>query len=97
MPEGGSALQDSAFGYFITACVVILLAIMSYMALPRMVNVLTPLQSLPVLPPVSYGICFAPQEFFQHYMETNRSRPSADEENKMDLLNKGAAHKLVEV
>ncbi|TWW78315.1 equilibrative nucleoside transporter 1-like isoform X1 [Takifugu flavidus] len=59
----GSALQDSAFGYFITACVVIFLAIMSYMALPRM-------------------------EFFQHYMETNRSRPSADEENKMDLLNK---------
>lgn len=37
VPEGGSALQDSAFGYFITACVVILLAIMSYMALPRMV------------------------------------------------------------
>ncbi|XP_035029305.1 equilibrative nucleoside transporter 1 [Hippoglossus stenolepis] len=32
----GSALQDSAFGYFITACVVILLAIMSYFALPRM-------------------------------------------------------------
>lgn len=35
---GGSALQDSAFGYFITACVVILLAIMSYLALPRMVR-----------------------------------------------------------
>ncbi|XP_037320982.1 equilibrative nucleoside transporter 1-like [Pungitius pungitius] len=32
----GSALTDSAFGYFITACVVILLAIMSYLALPRM-------------------------------------------------------------
>uniref|UniRef100_A0A8C9YU50 Solute carrier family 29 member 1a n=1 Tax=Sander lucioperca TaxID=283035 RepID=A0A8C9YU50_SANLU len=32
----GSALQDSAFGYFITACVVILLAIMSYFVLPRM-------------------------------------------------------------
>ncbi|XP_056617083.1 equilibrative nucleoside transporter 1a [Triplophysa dalaica] len=32
----GSALQDSAFGYFITACVVILLAIVSYFALPRM-------------------------------------------------------------
>uniref|UniRef100_A0A7N6A9I0 Solute carrier family 29 member 1a n=1 Tax=Anabas testudineus TaxID=64144 RepID=A0A7N6A9I0_ANATE len=32
----GSALQDSAFGYFITACVVILLAIMSYLTLPRM-------------------------------------------------------------
>ncbi|XP_018552539.1 equilibrative nucleoside transporter 1 [Lates calcarifer] len=32
----GSALQDSAFGYFITACVVILLAIMSYLILPRM-------------------------------------------------------------
>lgn len=27
-------------------------------------------------------------------METNRSRPSADEENKMDLLKKGAAHQL---
>uniref|UniRef100_A0A672PRT4 Solute carrier family 29 member 1a n=1 Tax=Sinocyclocheilus grahami TaxID=75366 RepID=A0A672PRT4_SINGR len=33
----GSALQDSAFGYFITACVVILLAIVSYLALPKMV------------------------------------------------------------
>ncbi|XP_056147720.1 equilibrative nucleoside transporter 1-like isoform X2 [Lampris incognitus] len=32
----GSALQDSAFGYFITACVVILLAIMSYITLPKM-------------------------------------------------------------
>uniref|UniRef100_A0A672JLZ1 Equilibrative nucleoside transporter 1-like n=1 Tax=Salarias fasciatus TaxID=181472 RepID=A0A672JLZ1_SALFA len=32
----GSALQDSAFGYFITACVVILLAIFSYFILPRM-------------------------------------------------------------
>ncbi|XP_071336303.1 equilibrative nucleoside transporter 1-like [Trachinotus anak] len=59
----GSALQDSAFGYFITACVVILLAIMSYIALPRM-------------------------EFFQYHMESTGSRPSADEENKMDLLKK---------
>ncbi|KAI3363366.1 hypothetical protein L3Q82_011981, partial [Scortum barcoo] len=59
----GSALQDSAFGYFITACVVILLAIMSYFALPRM-------------------------EFFQYYIESSGSRPSADEENKMDLLKK---------
>ncbi|XP_023250178.1 equilibrative nucleoside transporter 1 [Seriola lalandi dorsalis] len=59
----GSALQDSAFGYFITACVVILLAIMSYIALPKM-------------------------EFFQYHMESNGSRPSADEENKMDLLKK---------
>ncbi|KAK2824485.1 hypothetical protein Q5P01_021660 [Channa striata] len=32
----GSALQDSAFGYFITACVVILLAILAYVALPKM-------------------------------------------------------------
>ncbi|XP_051945859.1 equilibrative nucleoside transporter 1a isoform X2 [Xyrauchen texanus] len=32
----GSALQDSAFGYFITACVVILIAIVSYLVLPRM-------------------------------------------------------------
>ncbi|XP_053291801.1 equilibrative nucleoside transporter 1 isoform X1 [Pleuronectes platessa] len=57
----GSALQDSAFGYFITACVVIFLAIMSYLALPRM-------------------------EFFQYYTESNRSRPSEDEENKLDFL-----------
>uniref|UniRef100_A0A8B9HHG4 Solute carrier family 29 member 1 (Augustine blood group) n=1 Tax=Astyanax mexicanus TaxID=7994 RepID=A0A8B9HHG4_ASTMX len=34
----GSKLQDSAFGYFITACVVILLAIISYHALPKMVQ-----------------------------------------------------------
>uniref|UniRef100_A0A8C2A5K0 Solute carrier family 29 member 1a n=1 Tax=Cyprinus carpio TaxID=7962 RepID=A0A8C2A5K0_CYPCA len=33
----GSELQASAFGYFITACVVILLAIVSYFALPKMV------------------------------------------------------------
>uniref|UniRef100_A0AAQ5YCI8 Solute carrier family 29 member 1a n=1 Tax=Amphiprion ocellaris TaxID=80972 RepID=A0AAQ5YCI8_AMPOC len=59
----GSRLQDSAFGYFITACVVILLAISSYLTLPKM-------------------------EFFQYYIESNRSRPSADEENKMDLLKK---------
>lgn len=32
----GSELQDSAFGYFITACVVILIAIVSYHALPKM-------------------------------------------------------------
>ncbi|XP_016330081.1 equilibrative nucleoside transporter 1-like [Sinocyclocheilus anshuiensis] len=57
----GSALQDSAFGYFITACVVILLAIVSYFALPKM-------------------------EFFQYYSESNGSRSSSDEENKMDLL-----------
>ncbi|XP_061601208.1 equilibrative nucleoside transporter 1-like [Cololabis saira] len=59
----GSELQDSAFGYFITACVVILLAIASYLTLPKM-------------------------EFFQYYIESNGSRPLADEENKMDLLKK---------
>ncbi|XP_037535583.1 equilibrative nucleoside transporter 1 [Nematolebias whitei] len=59
----GSRLQDSAFGYFITACVVIFLAIMSYFTLPKM-------------------------EFFQYYMESNGSRPCADEENKMDLIKK---------
>uniref|UniRef100_A0A3P8S081 Solute carrier family 29 member 1a n=1 Tax=Amphiprion percula TaxID=161767 RepID=A0A3P8S081_AMPPE len=64
----GSRLQDSAFGYFITACVVILLAISSYLTLPKM-------------------------EFFQYYIESNRSRPSADEENKMDLLKKESAEK----
>ncbi|XP_062320135.1 equilibrative nucleoside transporter 1a isoform X1 [Osmerus eperlanus] len=59
----GSALQDSAFGYFITACVVILLAILSYFVLPQM-------------------------DFFQYHLECNGSRPSGDEENKMDLLRK---------
>ncbi|XP_060896047.1 equilibrative nucleoside transporter 1-like [Labrus mixtus] len=68
----GSALQDSAFGYFITACVVILLAIMSYIILPRM-------------------------EFFQYYMESNVPRPSADEENKMDLLRKDSAAEKIPV
>uniref|UniRef100_A0A672KUR6 Equilibrative nucleoside transporter 1-like n=1 Tax=Sinocyclocheilus grahami TaxID=75366 RepID=A0A672KUR6_SINGR len=57
----GSALQDSAFGYFITACVVILLAIISYFTLPK-------------------------REFFRYYSESNGSRSSSDEENKMDLL-----------
>ncbi|CAI9588423.1 unnamed protein product [Staurois parvus] len=32
----GSKLEDSAFGYFITACVVILLALLSYLALPKL-------------------------------------------------------------
>ncbi|KAM9476461.1 equilibrative nucleoside transporter 1a isoform 2-T2 [Clarias gariepinus] len=32
----GSALQNSAFGYFIIACVAIILAIISYFALPKM-------------------------------------------------------------
>ncbi|XP_008123258.1 equilibrative nucleoside transporter 1 [Anolis carolinensis] len=32
----GSKLEDSAFGYFITACVVILMAIGSYILLPRL-------------------------------------------------------------
>ncbi|KAK6329522.1 hypothetical protein J4Q44_G00015000 [Coregonus suidteri] len=32
----GSALSDAAFGYFITACVVIILAIMSYVVLPKL-------------------------------------------------------------
>ncbi|XP_072293661.1 equilibrative nucleoside transporter 1-like isoform X2 [Eucyclogobius newberryi] len=64
----GSALQDSAFGYFITACAVILLAIMSYFVLPKM-------------------------EFFQYYIDSNASHPSADEENKMDLLKKDSTEK----
>lgn len=34
--SSGSLLADSAFGYFITACVVILLAIGSYILLPRL-------------------------------------------------------------
>ncbi|XP_061694003.1 equilibrative nucleoside transporter 1-like isoform X2 [Syngnathoides biaculeatus] len=56
-----SALRESAFGYFITACFVILIAIISYLTLPKMA-------------------------FFQYYMESNRSKSSADDENKMDLL-----------
>ncbi|KAM5125525.1 equilibrative nucleoside transporter 1 isoform 1-T4 [Mantella aurantiaca] len=32
----GSAMEDSAFGYFITACVVILLALLSYLVLPKL-------------------------------------------------------------
>lgn len=32
----GSAMEDSAFGYFITACVVILLALLSYFALNKL-------------------------------------------------------------
>uniref|UniRef100_A0AAR2JUT4 Solute carrier family 29 member 1a n=1 Tax=Pygocentrus nattereri TaxID=42514 RepID=A0AAR2JUT4_PYGNA len=35
----GSAITDSAFGYFITACAVIGLAILSYIALPKLVSV----------------------------------------------------------
>lgn len=38
LPTGGSELSESAFGYFITACVVIVLAIICYLALPRLVS-----------------------------------------------------------
>uniref|UniRef100_A0A3B4GIA2 Equilibrative nucleoside transporter 1-like n=1 Tax=Pundamilia nyererei TaxID=303518 RepID=A0A3B4GIA2_9CICH len=34
----GSELQDAAFGYFITACVVIFLSILSYILLPKLVR-----------------------------------------------------------
>ncbi|XP_078503436.1 equilibrative nucleoside transporter 1 isoform X2 [Lissotriton helveticus] len=34
--SSGSSLEDSAFGYFIVACVVIVLAIVSYIILPKM-------------------------------------------------------------
>ncbi|XP_075188793.1 equilibrative nucleoside transporter 1-like, partial [Anomaloglossus baeobatrachus] len=34
--QAGSALEDSAFGYFITACAVILLALVSYLALGKL-------------------------------------------------------------
>lgn len=37
--SGGSELMDSAFGYFITACAVIGLAILSYVALPKLVSI----------------------------------------------------------
>ncbi|XP_077437857.1 equilibrative nucleoside transporter 1-like isoform X2 [Vanacampus margaritifer] len=68
----GSALRDSAFGYFITACFVILIAIIAYLALPRM-------------------------EFFRYYMESNGSRSSADDENRMDLLKQEKAEKCAVV
>nr|XP_057915169.1 equilibrative nucleoside transporter 1-like [Doryrhamphus excisus]XP_057915170.1 equilibrative nucleoside transporter 1-like [Doryrhamphus excisus]XP_057915171.1 equilibrative nucleoside transporter 1-like [Doryrhamphus excisus]XP_057915172.1 equilibrative nucleoside transporter 1-like [Doryrhamphus excisus]XP_057915173.1 equilibrative nucleoside transporter 1-like [Doryrhamphus excisus] len=58
----GSDLRDSAFGYFITACFVVLIAIISYLTLPRM-------------------------EFFQHYMDSSRSRLYGDEK-KMDFVKK---------
>lgn len=35
---GGSKLSESAFGYFITACAVVILAILCYLALPWMVS-----------------------------------------------------------
>jgi len=35
------------------------------------------------------------QEFFQWYSESNGSRPSADEENKMDLLKPGNARRSI--
>uniref|UniRef100_A0A8C2DNF7 Solute carrier family 29 member 1b n=1 Tax=Cyprinus carpio TaxID=7962 RepID=A0A8C2DNF7_CYPCA len=65
----GSAMHDSAFGYFITACVVISLAIASYAVLPRLA-------------------------FFQYYQESQQSKPTDDEENKMDLLKKGDIMKI---
>uniref|UniRef100_A0A4W5RPK2 Solute carrier family 29 member 1 (Augustine blood group) n=1 Tax=Hucho hucho TaxID=62062 RepID=A0A4W5RPK2_9TELE len=59
----GSEINDAAFGYFITACAVILLAIISYVVLPKL-------------------------EFYQYYKTKSGNRAS-DEENKLDLLNKG--------
>lgn len=35
---GGSELSESAFGYFITACGVIVLTIICYLGLPRLVS-----------------------------------------------------------
>lgn len=37
-PSGGSEIHDAAFGYFITACVVIMLSILSYVLLPKLVK-----------------------------------------------------------
>lgn len=39
---GGSELSESAFGYFITACGVIILTIICYLGLPRLVSTRTP-------------------------------------------------------
>uniref|UniRef100_A0A3Q3WZV8 Uncharacterized protein n=1 Tax=Mola mola TaxID=94237 RepID=A0A3Q3WZV8_MOLML len=39
----GSELHDAAFGYFITACVVIFLSILSYVLLPKLTSPPTPL------------------------------------------------------
>uniref|UniRef100_A0A673VVQ2 Solute carrier family 29 member 1 (Augustine blood group) n=1 Tax=Salmo trutta TaxID=8032 RepID=A0A673VVQ2_SALTR len=44
----GSALNDVAFGYFLTACVVIILAIMSYAVLPKLV-INSGFEMLPIL------------------------------------------------
>uniref|UniRef100_A0A673CAF8 Equilibrative nucleoside transporter 1-like n=1 Tax=Sphaeramia orbicularis TaxID=375764 RepID=A0A673CAF8_9TELE len=60
----GSALQDSAFGYFITACVVILLAIMSYLVLPRMY--------LYVLNVPFFGFCFIFTSHTLHFVPNNK-------------------------
>uniref|UniRef100_A0A4W4E4Q9 Solute carrier family 29 member 1a n=1 Tax=Electrophorus electricus TaxID=8005 RepID=A0A4W4E4Q9_ELEEL len=60
----GSSVMDSAFGYFITACAVIGLAILSYVFLPRL-------------------------EFYKHYLKEETNSPAQDEENKLDLLQKG--------
>lgn len=38
LAAGGSELQDAAFGYFFTACVVIFLSILSYILLPKLVS-----------------------------------------------------------
>lgn len=104
----GSQLQDSAFGYFITACVVILLAIVSYFALPKLVWCESWLLTFTCVsfPPISAEnydwtfTClslklFVPQEFFQYYSESNGSRSIADEENKMDLLKPGKAQRSI--
>uniref|UniRef100_A0A665TBC9 Solute carrier family 29 member 1b n=1 Tax=Echeneis naucrates TaxID=173247 RepID=A0A665TBC9_ECHNA len=37
----GSELHDAAFGYFITACVVIFLSLLSFLLLPKMVSILS--------------------------------------------------------
>uniref|UniRef100_A0A672Z6Y2 Solute carrier family 29 member 1b n=1 Tax=Sphaeramia orbicularis TaxID=375764 RepID=A0A672Z6Y2_9TELE len=64
----GSELQDAAFGYFITACVVIFVSILSYIMLPKLVTHLelaicpnVPLEVTPAddIWPLALSVCFA--------------------------------------
>lgn len=87
-------MRDSAFGYFITACFVILIAIISYLVLPRMVSALHSLAlsfRLPGLRRFSRRCCCVRrrQEFFRYYVESSASRSAGDDENRMDLLKQG--------
>ncbi|KAJ8361362.1 hypothetical protein SKAU_G00178870 [Synaphobranchus kaupii] len=84
----GSPRKDSAFGYFTTACVVILLAIASYLALPKLRRLHGRTDGVCSARPSGSVFRAQRNEFFQNYLESNGTKPSSDEENKMDLLKK---------